>query len=325
MLKVALTTVARKFDQGIFSGRKNPVTNERAISRESLMAFMEKLNIPVVPSALGIKRICLGGFNEELRTFLLERFSGDERVQIEKIDYGGDILIYCSRNPPDLLIADGGLSDIPCHAVIQSLRRRKELESLKILCLTKADNFQECLAWGADDVLAKDFLDGEVLAKMVYGLLGIPEAKAQGILEFEHHRQWPRINLNLPADITVYRLRAPRLGKRGKANLENISCGGAYLSQICMEKNELPAEPFKIILEVDQPLLQGFRAHCRVVRLRSNWLLASGVEFVKLSKLNRRKIEKIGLGLATLTGEDGEQGGTQALSPGLSCDKRLFK
>lgn len=104
------------------------------------------------------------------------------------------------------------------------------------------------------------------------------------------------MNLNIPAAIKVYRpAAASHTGRAGNAELVNISRGGAFLANIHLEKNELPGEPFKILLEVDQPLLQSFRAHCRVVRLQSNGSLTAGVEFVRISRSNREKIERISL------------------------------
>lgn len=296
LLNISIATVMRKFDKGLFFGKQNPITHERAISRESLIAFAEKFRISLAPFIPGPQRILLGGFDEPLMADLRQIFSGEEWLRVETIAHGADILINCSQNPPNLLILNGDLPVIPCRAVIESLRRRKDGHRLKILCLTQTIHLQENLAWGADDVLTKESLDRVALTKRAYALLDIPKFPPPVISKYQHHRSWPRMNLNIPAAIKVYRLAAAsHTGRAGNAELVNISRGGAFLANIHLEKNELPGEPFKILLEVDQPLLQSFRAHCRVVRLQSNGSLTAGVEFVRISRSNREKIERISL------------------------------
>mgnify|MGYP006312487095 CR=1 FL=1 len=47
ILNISRATVSRKFDSGELNGRKNPITGERLISRESIISFMKKYNLPV--------------------------------------------------------------------------------------------------------------------------------------------------------------------------------------------------------------------------------------------------------------------------------------
>jgi hypothetical protein len=75
--------------------------------------------------------------------------------------------------------------------------------------------------------------------------------------------------------------------------MENISYGGSFLSDIHLEKGMIPSEPFRFLLEVDQPPLTNWRAHCKVVRLQSNGTLTAGVQFMRLSKANRKMLETI--------------------------------
>lgn len=294
LLDISIATVMRKFDKGIFWGKKNPITHERAISRDSLISFMETYNIPLPPALLGKKRIMLGGILDSDLPIFLKEFPREEGFGLETFTNGADILIHCSQKTPNLLILNQELPDIPSRTVIDSLRRRKECEGLKIICLAEKERFSEVLSWGADEVLEKETFHPEGLKKKICTLLGISEEIPKSITNFAHQRRWPRVNLHVPAEIRACRAKTPvSRGERGKAELVNISPGGAYLSDIQMEKKELPGEPFKILLEVDQPLLQNFRAHCRVMRLQSNGTLAAGVEFIKLSKANRKKIERI--------------------------------
>ena len=109
----------------------------------------------------------------------------------------------------------------------------------------------------------------------------------------EHRRRWPRLRLNLPAKIRVYRLRKPQGRDLGKATVENISQGGAFLSGIETDKRELPCEPFQISMDVDQEPLRHWRADCKIARLMSNGSIAAGVQFVRISKSNLEMIQAL--------------------------------
>jgi predicted site-specific integrase-resolvase len=47
ILGISLSSVARYFDKGILTGEKNPITNWRYVSRESLLALMKKHGMKV--------------------------------------------------------------------------------------------------------------------------------------------------------------------------------------------------------------------------------------------------------------------------------------
>jgi hypothetical protein len=89
----------------------------------------------------------------------------------------------------------------------------------------------------------------------------------------------------------VYRLRTPYARESGTAVMENISHGGSFLSDIQLEKGTIPSEPFRFLMEVNQPPLLNWKAHCKVVRLQSNGTLTAGVQFMRLSKVNRKTLD----------------------------------
>jgi predicted site-specific integrase-resolvase len=47
MLGISLSTVARYFDQGILTGKKNPITNWRYVSRKSVLSLMKNHGMKV--------------------------------------------------------------------------------------------------------------------------------------------------------------------------------------------------------------------------------------------------------------------------------------
>jgi excisionase family DNA binding protein len=293
LLNISRSTVSRKFDSGDLQGKKNPITGERLISRKSLEAFMEKYNLPVKILIMEKKRVLLGTPDERIATLVDKIFSEDERIKVDRVSFGCDVLIKCSKEPPALLVIDEELPDIPTEKVIKSLRRMKEQKDLKILCCSRTLKTNRCLDWGADEALTKDGFNQDDLPNKLYSLLDLPQKGPKVNQPFEHKRRYPRVAVNLPVKIRAYRLSAPRLRDLGQATVENISCGGAYLSRLNMEKGYIPAEPFRFLLEVNQAPLKNWRAHCEVVRLWSNGSSAAGVQFVRLSKANLKTIEAI--------------------------------
>ena len=47
ILGISLSSVARYFDKGILTGKKNPITNWRYVSRKSLLSLMKKHGMKV--------------------------------------------------------------------------------------------------------------------------------------------------------------------------------------------------------------------------------------------------------------------------------------
>jgi hypothetical protein len=162
-----------------------------------------------------------------------------------------------------------------------------------ILCVTKARNSKRCVEWGADEALIKESLDPQGLAQKTYSLLGLAAVPSQEKNIFEHKRRWPRLPIHLPLKIGVYPIRTPYRRDSGKALMENIGVGGAYLSGIQLDGHMLPCEPFRISLESDQEPLKNWRAHCRVVRLQSNGTLSAGVQFTRVPKTSLKLIQEL--------------------------------
>ncbi len=99
--------------------------------------------------------------------------------------------------------------------------------------------------------------------------------------------------MHLPLKIGVYSLRTPYRRQSGVAVMENISLGGAYLSEIQLENGVLPCEPFRLLLSSDQEPLKDWRAHSKVVRLQSNGGLSAGVQFTRVPKASLKMIEAL--------------------------------
>jgi len=284
VLNISRSTVQRKYDLGILVGKKNAVTGERFVSRESLISFMNQHNLPLDRLESDRRRVLLASPDENLSSLVQGVFSGDARVEIKRITFGGDVLTLCSKEKPDLLILDEGLLDLPCGEVVKSLRRAEDTKDTPILCHSRTPDDRRCTECGADGSLLMGAVDRGHVARRLYSVLALAEEMPPQPEAYEHRRRWPRVNLHLPAKVKVYRLRTPQVRHEGEALLENISGGGAFLSNIRVEKGVIPCEPFRFVLEVDAGPLKNWRAHCRVVRLECNGSMAAGVEFMRLSR-----------------------------------------
>jgi hypothetical protein len=293
LLNISRSTISRKFDRGVFLGKKNPITGERMISRDSIAAFMKQYNL--APESLEIekKKVLLGTPDEHLLALVQKVLMEDDRISVERVEFGGDVLVECSKDHPALLIVDEEITDIPCAEVIRSLRRREEPQTLKIICMTKSRNVRRSTEWGADEGVAKEGIDREDFRQKLYGWLDLEETHEERVQTFEHQRRWPRAGVRVPAKVGIYRMRAPHRRDLGEATMENISCGGAYLSGIQLEGGVIPCEPFRMFLEVDQEPLKSFRTHCKIVRLQSNGSVAAGVQFTRLSRANLQSIQTL--------------------------------
>lgn len=293
LVNISRSTISRNFDKGIFQGKKNPITGERLISRDSLISFMKQYDLPLDALVLEKKKILLGTAEDHLFSLVQRVISEDERMEVERVTFGGDVLIRCSKTRPSLLIIDEELSDIPSAEVIRSLRRMEELQDLKIVCCAKARNVRQCMDWGADEALDKESLSQEDLARTVYAFLQLPENLPGEDQDFKHQRQWPRLGMHVPLKIGIYPLRTPYRRKSGMAVMENISMGGAYLSRIQLEGGVIPCEPFRILLSADQEPLKDWRAHGKVVRLQSNGSVTAGVQFTRVPRASLKMIQAL--------------------------------
>jgi len=291
LLGISRATVSRMFDKGILHGRKNPITGKRNISRYSVIDFMKRYNISQANILIEKRKILLVTSDEALLSLVHKTFADDERIKIGKATFGCDALILSSKKAPDLLLIDEELPDISGVEVVKSLKRIEELKNIKILCFLKSEKTDNLLKMGADECIMKDALDKIELTRRVNSLLNIPESRLTTYPVSDHEkRKCPRITINIPANFKVYHVNEPDPHKPGNSIIENISLGGAYLSQIQLAKGIIPGDDFRFLLEVNQPPMENWKVESKVLRLHFNGSTTAGVQFVNISKDNENKI-----------------------------------
>jgi len=105
LVSISRSTISRDFDKGILQGKKNPITGERLISRESLISFLKQYNLPYDALIVEKKKVLLGTADDSLLSLAQRILSEDDRVEVERVVFGGDILIRCSKIHPTFLLS----------------------------------------------------------------------------------------------------------------------------------------------------------------------------------------------------------------------------
>ena len=225
-------------------------------------------------------------YHEEVR----ELFHDDERVRVFPCRNGCDTLIAAVRNIPDLLIIDeAGIPDVKCSNLIQCIREDERLHLMRILCRLREDPGDSIPDWGADDYL----LPGSEIDKIYISRKMHTQLYASGSYREEysldsHERFWPRARLNIKTVITVADPDQPESLNRGEAIIENISLGGALLSDIRLEHGSVPCGSVVMTLHIEQPVLEGLNADTRIIHCESDG--KTGVKFLSLSREDRLRI-----------------------------------
>lgn len=293
LLALSRSTVTRMFDEGALSGRRHPITGKRLVSLESIKPIMEQYNLTADMPDREKRIVLVCTADGRLSSLVCELALLDDRIQVERAGYGADALVLTSKLRPSLLLIEDVLADIPCAEIVKSLRRTGEQERMVIICLTRPENRALCLESGANECIELDSIPEVDLAARLAQHLDLPEKPSPEANAFQHERRSPRILVNLPAAVELYTVRSPSKRSHGQAVVENVGMGGAFLSRIRLENAFIPAEPFEILVRVNQAPLTDWQAYTRVIRLHTNESLGAAVAFVKISKKNLKKIHAL--------------------------------
>lgn len=234
-------------------------------------------------------RILIATRDDDFYRAVQNLFSGDENVQIMRVASGCDALIYSARCTPDLLVTDAELPDLSCRVMAECMRRDTELNRLKILCRLNGHIPSDFDEWGVDDyITGENDLDKVYLSRKLHSLLYAADLGSGEHAAGSHERRWPRTRLNITARVGLFGPDGAQPLGEGQAVVENISVGGAYLSDIRIEDGTVPPEVSLVQLSIDQPFLRDWNAESVMVRFRPNG--SAGIRFVNMSKDDRLKI-----------------------------------
>lgn len=111
-------------------------------------------------------------------------------------------------------------------------------------------------------------------------------------IKFRHNREYPRIPLNMPAQLEV-ELPDGVVVDKGSAKIKNLSLGGARLVEIKLDRDSIPIEPFNLLIHPKNGAYKGAPLRSQIVRLTMNGRVELGVRFQNVDAHVARALRKL--------------------------------
>ena len=166
--KVSQQTIIRCFDNGSLKGFRVPGSRFRRIPRDQLYSFMKENKIPTDALESGKRKVLIVDDDVELVELLKDVFDRDGRFDIRTANNGFDAGMQVKEFRPDLMVLDVMLPDINGKEVCQRVRSDKNLDAVKIICISgmvEQDKISELTDAGADDFMNKPFTVDSLLER----------------------------------------------------------------------------------------------------------------------------------------------------------------
>jgi excisionase family DNA binding protein len=167
--KVSQQTIIRCFDSGQLKGFRVPGSRFRRIPREQLFIFMRDNGIPTDALESGKRKVLIVDDDLELVELITDVLARDGRFEIRSVNNGFDAGMMVKDYRPDLIVLDIMLPDINGKEVCQRVRSDKEMDDVRIVCISgmvEDDKIGELRAAGANDFLHKPFEIERLLERM---------------------------------------------------------------------------------------------------------------------------------------------------------------
>ncbi len=167
--KVSQQTIIRCFDSGQLKGFRVPGSRFRRIPREQLYVFMRDNGIPTDALESGKRKVLLVDDDDELVELIRDVLEKDGRFEVKSVNNGFDAGMMVREYHPDLIVLDVMLPDINGKEVCQRVRSDKELDAVRIICISgmvEEDKVGELRAAGADDFMHKPFEVEKLIDRM---------------------------------------------------------------------------------------------------------------------------------------------------------------
>ena len=166
--KVSQQTIIRCFDNGSLKGFRVPGSRFRRIPRDQLYSFMRENKIPTDALESGKRKVLIVDDDVELVELLKDVFDRDGRFETRTANNGFDAGMQVKEFKPDVMVLDVMLPDINGKEVCQRVRSDKNLDAVKIICISgmvEQDKISELIDAGADDFMHKPFTVDSLLER----------------------------------------------------------------------------------------------------------------------------------------------------------------
>lgn len=169
---VTIPTVIKWIETGELEGFKIPTSKNRRITRECLLRFMKKYNIPTTALEQTKTRVLVVDDEEKILD-LFRALLTEDKFEVRCVSRGFDAGI-AKEFKPDLVILDIMLPDIDGRKVCEYIREMPEMKAVKIAAISgfvkDEAEMNDLLQKGFDECISKPF-DNEDLMKKIQKLL----------------------------------------------------------------------------------------------------------------------------------------------------------
>ena len=111
-------------------------------------------------------------------------------------------------------------------------------------------------------------------------------------IKFRHRRRHKRNDVKIGVEVSIIN-QDGSLHDQGLATIQDISTGGARLTDVSLPMGTLPIGPFTIQIKPLRTQMQTMEIPGKVVRLIQDDDLAFGVSFGELDGRSRKRLEKV--------------------------------
>lgn len=291
MFSISRSTVSRKFDEGVFWGKKNPITGERFISQHSIEEFAATYSIEIASKGGDFITIILSTVDSSFEALFRNLFKSMDKVKFSTYNNLCDLIVACTKTPPDMLFIDDsmpGIKSINLIVAVQKSLSRKDMTIIGIFDTEEDINNYKNLV---DEARLKSMVDSTYIKNMVMSALRPIHLEDFKESNFTHRRMWRRVNVKIAAQIGIKNSElkdAPE--EKVFAEIENICLGGAFLTNIEDPRLLFGGSKGTLKLLVNSQPLVEWEAFAKMVRFHSNDYFNIGVSFMKMTEKNEDKI-----------------------------------
>ena len=292
LLHISRATVSRKFDSGHLAGIKNPITNERMISRQSILEFAKQFYIDINSIEFNKKHIFVISSSPEFAELVQSTFAFLRNNETTIFKTGGEAPVSVSENRPDICIIDDAVTDIAAPNIIKVMQNVKGQKPLHIIVHTPLENRGRYSDLSIDDFLYTGGDEETSLKDIIYPLLSVGR-EPEDLDHFTHRRKQPRLKADIPVSVDIIDFQKRTVLKKQAGIIRNISLSGAYLANLEFHGGLIPSAQYYLRLLSESELLADWQAEAKVVRIKSNHLMSAGIQFTAISEPDIQKIKHL--------------------------------
>lgn len=293
LLNISRATVSRKFDAGILTGTKNPITRERLISRDSVVSFAQKYSIDLSSIIYEEKHIAVVSPGDGLATLVENTMSNHHNARIDHYRTGRDALIAFSTTYPDICIIDDAVSDFMPSQLIKAFQSMEPDRQTPLIVYTPFENREKYRDLGIEEFVYPGAEEGDRLKNILYPVVTLTEEIDYPHESFFHRRKYPRISVNIPVDVDIVSVQTNSFIKHEEGILSNVSLSGALITNLEFHQGLIPSDHYTLRINSESSVLPDWHINSKVVRILSDVYINAGVRFLTMTERDIGKLSHL--------------------------------